>query len=63
MDGLGDILNVVDIPIVTAVLAFMWHKERARSESLSAKYEALLRKLAGLKNPLVDENGELVVPE
>lgn len=61
MENLGDILNAVDIPIVTAVLAFMWRKERQRAESLSAKYEALLRKLAGLKNPLVDQNGELVV--
>lgn len=39
----------------------MWRKERQRAERLSAKYEKLLRKLAGLKNPLVDENGELVV--
>ncbi len=61
MDEFAVILDAVDIPIVTAVLAFMWRKERQRAESLSAKYEALLRKLAGLKNPLVDDNGELVV--
>ncbi len=61
MESVGDILGAVDIPIVTAVLAFMWRKERERAESLSAKYEGLLRKLAGLKNPLVDENGDLVV--
>ena len=61
MDSLGDIISTVDILGVTAVLAFMWRKERERAESLSARYEALLRKLAGLKNPLVDENGDLVV--
>lgn len=61
MDAISDVLNILDIPMITGVMVIMWRKERDRAEACSAKYEKLLRKLAGFKNPLVDMNGELVV--